>query len=116
MTNQLVFKGTVFNGSLDLDDVKMICVPSKPHYAAVDICLKSEGCNISIADIDNDCLSFEEKKKLGYEIEKRWNSADRVGELEHALAQVLELAKRDSEHFGGARKDIIERVNETLSV
>lgn len=40
---------------------------------------------------------------------------DRVAELEHALAQVLVLSQRDSEHFGGQRKDIAERAKETLN-
>lgn len=39
----------------------------------------------------------------------------RVEALEHALAQVLQLASRDSEHFGANRQDIVERVNETLN-
>lgn len=39
---------------------------------------------------------------------------DRIGELEHALAQVLTLAERDSETFGGKRSDIAARTKETL--
>jgi hypothetical protein len=114
MNSELIFKGMVFNGSLDLTEAKMVCVPSKPHYADVDICLKSDNCNIGVAGIENDSLSFEEKKKLGYEIVKRWNAADRVAELEHALTQALQLAQRDSDTFGGKRKDIVERIKEVL--
>lgn len=40
---------------------------------------------------------------------------ERVLELEHALTQVLELAGRDSEHFGSKRDDIAERAKETLN-
>ena len=40
---------------------------------------------------------------------------DRIESLEHALAQVLELASRDSEHFGNARPDIAELAKETLN-
>lgn len=40
---------------------------------------------------------------------------DRIEKLEHALTQILELSKRDSEHFGGQRKDIAERAKETLN-
>ena len=72
----LKFKGNVFNGEMDLDKVKFVCIPSKPQYAAVDLCL-TEGensFNIVIGEILNRDLSFEEKKKLGYEIERRWNS------------------------------------------
>jgi hypothetical protein len=39
---------------------------------------------------------------------------DRIESLEHALTQALELANRDSEHFGKARSDIVARINETL--
>jgi hypothetical protein len=38
----------------------------------------------------------------------------RVEALEHALLQVQQLASRDSELFGANRKDIVERVKETL--
>lgn len=119
MDNQLNFKGTVFNGPMDMASTKFVCVPSKPHYAAVDLCLKADGnkgCNIVVAEIDNNCLSFDEKKKLGYEIEKRWNASDRVSKLEHALTQILELAESDSTHFGSQRKDIAERAKETLNL
>lgn len=34
--------------------------------------------------------------------------------LEHALTQVQQLAEKDSEHFGPARKDIADRAKETL--
>ncbi len=70
--SELTFKGIVFNGSLELDSTAMVCVPSKPHYAQVDICLRAD-CNVVVASIDNNCLSFEEKQKLGHEIVKRWN-------------------------------------------
>lgn len=58
---------------------EMVCVPSKPHYAEVDLCLKSgddgkSGMNMVVGQVVGSWLSFEEKKKLGYEIEKRWNA------------------------------------------
>lgn len=71
--NTLVFKGRIVNGTMDLSITPMICVPSKPHYAEVDICLQ-DGWNHVVAEIVGDSLSFEEKKKLGYEIVKRWNA------------------------------------------
>jgi hypothetical protein len=39
---------------------------------------------------------------------------DRVQALEHALTQVLTLANRGSDDFGGPRPDIAERVKEAL--
>ena len=69
----LVFKGKMVNGTLDLNTVQMVCVPSKPHYAEVDLCLK-DGWSFVVAEVVGNSLSFEEKKKLGYEIEKRWNA------------------------------------------
>lgn len=84
MNNELIFKGQVFNGSLDMSLTEFVCVPSKPHYAAVDLCLRENGTtgpNICVADIDNNCLSFDEKKKLGFEIEKRWNQHSKLIDL-----------------------------------
>lgn len=34
--------------------------------------------------------------------------------LEHAMTQAMELALRDSEHFGGKRTDIAARIKESL--
>lgn len=42
------------------------------------------------------------------------SAEDKAESLEHALTQVKQLAEKDSEHFGSARKDIAERANETL--
>lgn len=73
--NPLYFKGRIFNGDMDLNKAKLICIPSKPHYAEVDLCL-TEGeysLNVVVAQILNNDLSFEEKKKLGYEMARRWN-------------------------------------------
>jgi len=52
-----------------------------------------------------DCLVENSKLK---------KTEDRVLELEHALAQVVTLAERDSETFGGARTDIAARAKENL--
>lgn len=76
--NKLSFSGDIANGNLDMNTTKMVCVPSKPRYAEVDLCLKSDnskGMNLCIGQIVSDWLTFEEKQKLGYEIEKRWNAA-----------------------------------------
>ena len=114
--SELNFDGGIVSGTLDLDSAEMVCVPAKKHYNAVDLCFlnKPSSMNISVLAIDCDWLDYENKRKLGYEVERRWNAADRTQELEHALTQVLELSQRDSEHFGGKRNDISERVKETL--
>lgn len=111
MDLKLQFSGNVFNGDVDLVDAELVSVPSKPHYACVDIAVKTERFNIGIMEVTNSDLPFDEKKKLGAEVARRWN---RVAELEHALVQVMELAKRESPHFGGPRKDIQERIKEVV--
>ena len=90
--SELKFKGYIFNGIMELDTTKMVCVPSKPKYADVDICLK-DGMNVVIARIYNDDLSFEEKKKLGYEIATRWNNQPRIEQLEQQLEVMLKYAE-----------------------
>jgi hypothetical protein len=42
-------------------------------------------------------------------------ACEKILTLEHTLAQVKELAGRDSKHFGLSRKDIIERIDETTN-
>ena len=74
----LNFTGDIASGNIDMDKAEMVCVPSKPKYADVDLCLKSgddgkSGMNLVVAQVVGDWLYFEEKQKLGYEIEKRWN-------------------------------------------
>ncbi|BCE02959.1 hypothetical protein [Marinicellulosiphila megalodicopiae] len=103
MSNILNFKG-VFSGEMDLDEAKMVCVPSKPHYGTVDICLKNDGVtgNFCVLDVDCNSLSFEEKQKLGYEVEKRWNAGqknkqyetndDRLKELQEIMRNAEKLA------------------------
>ena len=71
MSKELIFKGEVFNGTMDLDKTDFVCVPS-PKYKQVDLCLK-DGWNIVIGTLRNSDLSYEEKEKLGKEIERRWN-------------------------------------------
>ena len=78
--NNLTFHGDMVSGDMDMDKAEMVCVPSKPRYAGVDLCLKSgddgkSGMNLVIGEVSGDWLSFDEKKKLGYEIAKRWNAA-----------------------------------------
>ena len=114
---ELTFNGDIVSGTLKLDEAEMVCVPAKEHYNSVALCFRNptSSMNIEVAGIECNWLDYENKKLLGYEIEKRWNASNRVEELEHALTQVLELAQRDSECFGGQRKDIAERAKETLN-
>ena len=69
-------------GTIDMDRAKMVCVPSKPHYAEVDLCMRSgddgnSGMEVVVGEVVGNWLSFEEKKRLGYEIERRWNESIR---------------------------------------
>lgn len=78
---EIDFSGEYVTGKCNLDTTDMVCVPSKPHYNEVDLCLKSdgrEGMNVAFCTINTKALSFEEKKKLGYEIERRWNELARL--------------------------------------
>ncbi|MCG7545366.1 hypothetical protein MHM93_14390 [Pseudoalteromonas sp. MM17-2] len=116
MTNELIFSGAVFNGSIDMDETEFVCVPSKPHYAAVDLCLRANGDagpNIAIADINNNSLPFEQKKKLGHEMEKRWNNQPKLVELLERSINGLEWyrtthpcswSEADEEHLNECRK------------
>lgn len=53
-------------------DKEMVCVPSKAKYSEVDLCLRN-GMNIQVAEINGRSVSFDDRIKLGHEIEKRWN-------------------------------------------
>lgn len=75
--SELNFNGDYANGSIQMNTTNMVCVPSKEIYAEVDICLKADndkGMNLCIGKVVGNWLSFKEKQKLGYEIEKRWNA------------------------------------------
>ena len=75
---EIEFKGEIISGKMNLDNTKMVCIP-KHKYQDVDLCLKSDndkGFNILFAEIKCTGLSYEEKKKIGYEIERRWNSTN----------------------------------------
>jgi hypothetical protein len=68
------FKGDIVSGDCDLEITKLVCVPSH-KYQTVELCLKSNGTkgwNIVIGAIDC-AIDYSDKKKLGLEIEKRWN-------------------------------------------
>ena len=68
------FTGDIVSGDCDLEKTKMVCVPSH-KYQTVELCLKSDekkGFNIVIGSVDC-AIDYSDKKKLGLEIEKRWN-------------------------------------------
>lgn len=73
--NIIKFNGPIIEGEIDMDKTDMVCIPSKEKYANVDLCFK-DGMNIQIGGIEGRSVSFEDRKKIGYEIEKRWNSSD----------------------------------------
>lgn len=61
--------------SIDLGSALLVCIPSKPKYAEVDLCIQAtvNHAPLGVIEIFGKSLSFEEKKKLGDEIVKRWN-------------------------------------------
>lgn len=78
---EIEYKGEYVRGMCNLDTTDMVCVPSKPQYGDVDLCLKSDnhtGMNVAFCTISTKSLPFKEKKKLGYEIERRWNELARL--------------------------------------
>lgn len=100
--NILKFKG-LFTGEMNLDEVVMVCVPSKEKYSEVDLCFKAvdNSINYCVAQIDCNSLSFEEKKKLGYKIQDRWNvenqkdfenNQDLLKELQKTMRHAEKLA------------------------
>jgi hypothetical protein len=104
--NELKFHGDYIKGgagTIDLDLAEMVCVPSKPHYAEVDLCLRSgddgkSGMNMVIGEVVGNWLSFDEKKKLGYEIERRWNAA--LKNKEESQSQLTTAAAVNGESAG----------------
>lgn len=75
--NEIKFTGEIVNGTINLDLAQMVCVPHI-KYRSVELCIKTgddgeSGWNLGVGDIVGDSLPFEEKVKLGKEIEKRWN-------------------------------------------
>lgn len=79
MTINLKFDGT--EGNFDTDTCEMVCVPHW-KYREVELCIKTDdGVNVPIGEIklyltdkwvDADA-TFEDAKKFGNEIVKRWN-------------------------------------------
>ena len=77
MKNTITFNGNYIEGSVDLNEIKMICIPSKPQYKEVNICFK-DGMNIQIGEIAGKSVSFEDRIKIGKEIAKRWNAYEHI--------------------------------------
>ena len=68
------FNGGLVTGETDLDTAQIICIPSKPRYADVDLCLRDtpNSSSVQIGEIKASYLMFEERIKIGREIERRW--------------------------------------------
>lgn len=76
--NIIKFRKSAFmeHAVMNLDEVEMVCVPSKPKYGEVDLCLQ-RSCNhmnLVIGTVNEEWLSFEDRIKIGKEIAKRWNN------------------------------------------
>ena len=74
---------------IDLNTTEMSCIPSKEKYSEVDLCLNS-GVPIQIGEIlRKKLLSFEDRIKIGKEVEKRWNSYNQTNEKINSLVHLL---------------------------
>lgn len=98
----ITFKGDVVTGDLPLAEAKLVCVPAKPHYNVVDLCFKAGGCNAQVAAINTSWLSHDDKKALGYEIEKRWNGYDKAIELLSRSVNEMEWRRDNEPGWNGA--------------
>jgi len=99
------FKGNIVSGNCDLEYTKLVCVPSH-KYQTVELCLKSngtKGMNIVIGSIDC-AIDYPDKKKLGFEIEKRWNEF--VKEKDAAPEEKEEAQKQQTTGKGCNQKII----------
>jgi len=74
-------------GSFDTDNCEMVCV-ARHKYASVELAIKSDTCfAVPFAEIklyDSELwkdakVTFEDAKKLGDEIARRWNAARKGG-------------------------------------
>ena len=75
MDKILVFKGPVVTGELELNDSVLLSVPAKKMYNTVDLAFKCKGMNAGFAEICTSALDYENKVKLGAEIEKLPNNS-----------------------------------------
>lgn len=72
LKDAIVFKGPYIEGEIPFT-AEMVCIPSKPRYKDVDLCLK-DGMNIQVGSIGGKQATFESRIALGYEVQKRWNA------------------------------------------
>ena len=71
------------DGSFNTEDTEMVCV-SKWKYRTVELCIKAGSWNIPMAEIklyDSDLfkdadITFDDAKKFGEEIARRWNKCN----------------------------------------
>ena len=72
--NKIKFQGNLVTGESDLNTAQIICIPSKPRYEEVDLCLRDNehSPSVHVGRIKSSYLPFEESIKIGTEIENRW--------------------------------------------
>ena len=105
MENILRFKGPFLKGEIDLNASQMTSVPTKEQYNEVDLTLTNESTKglLQIACIDGESLAFEEKVKLGAEIEKRWNEHQEFKALLESNFESM-VSQRDDENWTKAQE------------
>lgn len=88
----ITFKSDYINGKLDLNEVKLSCIPSKPRYNDVDICF-IDGMHVEIFDIGRKkALSTEDRILIGEEVVNRWNNYNSLLDSLIKVLQGLELS------------------------
>jgi len=75
---EIKFNGQKLNGSINLDHLRMTSLPATKPDGVVDLCFKklNQPIDFQINGLSCDDLDYENKKKLGAEISKRWNNSN----------------------------------------
>jgi len=97
MADNITFRGNIASGDMNLDTAILVCVPSKERYNEVDICIASDenSTNLRVGDCDSTWLPWDDRKKLGYEIARRWNIIPNIGS---AVKSIVKLRREGMTH------------------
>lgn len=113
--SELTFQGDIVKGSLPIATTKMVCVPSKEHHNTVYLCLK-DGFNVAVSEISTDWLNFENKKKLGYEIQNRWNSHPTFKDLiTRSLVRLSAIKEQSPDSFSESDNNLISELQAAVA-
>ncbi len=69
--------------NIDLTKAEFVCIPSKQKYAQVELCIRPEPgyMSFTVGEIDTRRLSFDDRIKIGKEIESRCKGANMDEEI-----------------------------------